>query len=1680
MDTNPKEGRLVVDEEGALLSLDPAAERIFGCRSEEAEGEPLSALISLADQSSIQALFNNGELESEDRHTARRPATGQRKGDISFPAEISLDESPRNCRRMFNVRVRDLSESAPLGPAFQTSGQSKKVMAELGLRVSRAGTIREAAQSIAEAAIQATDADVCQIFLRGDDGVFRVEAGAAVEKIPYKKSDSFSEFRSGEGLAGWVAEKRDRVVVFDVLEDPRWKRSPRTERWNLRSFAGFPIRWGRDIIGVFSVLRAGVRPFQPEIIESLDILANYASIALEKIFLIEEGRRRNWHLEIVGEIARAVGSTLKPEELFHTIVQGIRKAIPCERCAIASFDPESQKFHRFFEEGDVPLGPPIEGKGRRGRLIEEVYRTKRVLNVADLQVSRWKERRHARAGYRSVLVVPIVQEDRCIAHVILAGRKTVAFTEEHEALLTAIAGHLGSAIRNTILFQEAEKRASRLELVGEIAQLVGSELEPDELFKTICQEIRKAIPFDRIVFGQYLRTARGYNFYHEESDELMGIPSDSDMVRGLMAEEVYRTKKSHNIPDLQNSPWSESRHAKAGYRAILAVPIIQDGECYAHLRLASKKTGAFTLEHESLLTDIAAHLGPALRNAQLFEESRNQASRLEIVGEIAKAIGSALEPEKLFQTIVREIRRVVPGDRCAIGAVDPQTCQWRYWHIDSDIDVPPPTQEEEVEGGKMLLRLIYEPKKSLLVNNPAENDSWAYLGKNGLQSSLVIPILMDNKCIAHLALSSLKPNTFSPEQEKLLLAIATHLGPAIRNASLYQEAEKRGDRLGTLIEVTKRLTQGFKLEEILTVIAEDAARIFDGEARFRMPEGGQLVVSAATPGAIERLLERIPANESISGHVFKTGKPFFTTDSENDPRVLAIRRGVRRYEQSVSLMCIPVKLENKVFGILGVDREAGFKFDGEALRLATSFADQAAIAIDKARLFRETNERSRRLATLIEVAQRLTRGLDLTDVLTGITEATALVFCSEAGIRLREGDELVRTAGTPSALRQMKKKKIAFGEGIAGQAAEKGEPAFSQDIATDARAIREEVAVANLSQCGAQLSVPLRLDNRIVGVFNIFREQNHVFTDDEIQLATSLGDQAAVAIENAQLYQESEERGKRLATLNQFNQKVTKNLNLFEVLESTVGAAMVMLKAEDSRIFLLDKRKENLILRASGGNIPIPTGLVPSIEISESISGWSFQTDQGVIVADVQNNPHWRPMQWEWIPKEEIRSVICQPLSQHGKRIGVILCISREKDFFTEKDLDLLGSFADQAAIAIENARLFEEVQERTAQLETARDEAEKINTAKGEFIANLSHELRSPLNAVLGFSDLLLMLVKDEKIVDIAEKIRGAGKHLTRMIEDLLDLDRIETGKFRLDLQETAINGLVEEMVKSRREQLPENFTLKAKIDSNCGTVVCGPIRINQILTNLIDNALKYSPEGGTIWVRTQAAPGEVQITVEDEGLGMTPDEINVIFERFSQLESGTNRRAGGLGLGLSIVKKMLELHDGRILVKSTKGVGSAFSFVLPMIAVKNPSAQKKPGSRTGSGKTGPEPWSGKNILVVDNLEHNHEYVKILMESARKIVSAYNGEEGIEAARRERPDLIFMDLRMPVLDGFEAIRRLKSSSDTRDIPVLAVTAQAMDEDRERCLALGVDGFITKPIDLEIFQKKIEEVLGIQ
>jgi signal transduction histidine kinase/ActR/RegA family two-component response regulator len=581
------------------------------------------------------------------------------------------------------------------------------------------------------------------------------------------------------------------------------------------------------------------------------------------------------------------------------------------------------------------------------------------------------------------------------------------------------------------------------------------------------------------------------------------------------------------------------------------------------------------------------------------------------------------------------------------------------------------------------------------------------------------------------------------------------------------------------------------------------------------------------------------------------------------------------------------------------------------------------------------------------------------------------------------------------------------------------------------------------------------------------------FPREDEEILSAVADQLGTAIRNARLFHESEERGKRLTTLVEGTQQFTRGLDLPDVLNAIAEAAAMLFDGEAT----IRIREGDELVWTTGTQIAFSLPFKKRLRIGESFAGIAAQTGEPILITDLKNDDRIIPEHKTFQIPEELCSMMLIPLLLESRVVGV-LNVYRERGYeFSSDDVRIATTFAAQAAIAIENARLFEEVQDRTIDLERARDEAEAVNRVKSDFLSNVSHDIRSPLNTVLGFSELLLMLTKESKILDIADKIRESGKYITRLFDDLLDLDRIETGKVRLDMQETSINDLIGEIVDGRKAQFPAGYKLKSSFDPGCGLVTCDPLRINQILTNLIDNAIKYSPEGGVIRITTEAALGEARVTVEDKGIGMTPEETNVIFERFSQLESGMMRRGGGLGL--NIVKRLVEYHDGRIMVKSEKGKGSAFSFALPMSPVgkfKDPG--KKSGRRRRTRMSEVDPWSDKKILIVDDLEHYHEYIKVLIGSAKEIISAYNGKEGIEADMREKPDLILMDLRMPILDGFETIERLKSGLATKEIPVLAVTAQAMAKDRKRCLELGADGFVTKPIEIEKLRGEIEAALG--
>ena len=414
------------------------------------------------------------------------------------------------------------------------------------------------------------------------------------------------------------------------------------------------------------------------------------------------------------------------------------------------------------------------------------------------------------------------------------------------------------------------------------------------------------------------------------------------------------------------------------------------------------------------------------------------------------------------------------------------------------------------------------------------------------------------------------------------------------------------------------------------------------------------------------------------------------------------------------------------------------------------------------------------------------------------------------------------------------------------------------------------------------------------------------------------------------------------------------------------------------------------------------------------------------------------------------------------------------------------------------------EQKESEDKFQKTKDAAVSAYRIKDEFLAGINQELQIPLNAMAALAETLLIQPDEENARRIAKTFKDTSSRLSRMLEDIIDFDLIESGKVNLKHNDVLLSDLIKLAISEKKPALPEELSFRTEFDFNLDLISCDPERIRQALGNLLDNAVKYSPKGGVITVRTNSHPGEIHISIEDEGIGIAPTHIKTIFERYSRVNNEADKGRGGLGIGLNISQNIIEMHGGRIRVKSEEGKGSTFTFSIPQIDAHRTSLERPASTTTDtlmgempwasqspwpSSSPFPEtvhtddlsdsaPWSGRTILVVDDDTVFHEYIELLMSSAARVIPARDGKLGIEVARQTLPDLIFMDLRMPVLDGFSAVRALKEDLTTSHIPVIAVTAHGVEEIRSRAMSVGVSGIVTKPVDTTLLTEEVQRLLG--
>ena len=407
--------------------------------------------------------------------------------------------------------------------------------------------------------------------------------------------------------------------------------------------------------------------------------------------------------------------------------------------------------------------------------------------------------------------------------------------------------------------------------------------------------------------------------------------------------------------------------------------------------------------------------------------------------------------------------------------------------------------------------------------------------------------------------------------------------------------------------------------------------------------------------------------------------------------------------------------------------------------------------------------------------------------------------------------------------------------------------------------------------------------------------------------------------------------------------------------------------------------------------------------------------------------------------------------------VGGLAVNGREPGEFPQDIVDLLQTFATQSALAIQNARLFRELQAKSL-------EAEVASRHKSEFLANMSHELRTPLNAIIGYSEMLEEEAEEqgaEAFVPDLKKIHGAGKHLLELINAVLDLSKIEAGKMELYLETFAVPDMVRDITAVIRPLAEKNGNrVDVRCDERVGTMRADLTKVRQALFNLLSNACKFT-ERGTVTLSVDREPGDggewLRFVVSDTGIGMTPEQMNKLFQEFTQADVATGRKYGGTGLGLALSRRLCRMMGGEITVQSEPGRGSAFTVRLPAI-VSEPRTEPPPAAPTPAAAA-----AGATVLVIDDDPDVGDLMqRFLARDGFRVVAATNGDDGLRLAREIRPDAITLDVLMRGMDGWAVLAALKSEAATTDIPVVMLT---MIDDRNLGYALGAADYLTKPID---------------
>jgi len=906
---------------------------------------------------------------------------------------------------------------------------------------------------------------------------------------------------------------------------------------------------------------------------------------------------------------------------------------------------------------------------------------------------------------------------------------------------------------------------------------------------------------------------------------------------------------------------------------------------------------------------------------------------------------------------------------------------------------------------------------------------------------------------------------------------------------LEQTRRREAEAIG---ELGRILTEGLDLDAVAQRIAELGRGLLRATttAVYRVDPASRDLVCVAICGDMGALRtgEVLPRGAGIVGRAVERGRPVTSANVLDDPEIdtpPGAREGIDQAPYR-AVLAVPLRVKGRIIGAFAAGDRLGRVFPADEVRLAEALSDHAAVALDNARLYTEA-ERGRREAELFtELARAVNASLDLDTVLGRVT-AAAKDLCGAELSRIalwdagREGMVFRYTVGT--RVSDHDHVLLAPGKGLAGQVLATGRPARTPSVLDDPRLHPDYADMIRTEGSVAVLVAPIRMGERIEGLIYVDNRTSRPFTDRDEAILMRLADHAAIALRNARLFAgeqaargEAEARAHRTRLLADVSRVLTGSLDYEATLDAV--AHLVVPSRADWSVVHLARRDGSLrrlaIAHADPAHAPLADEM---LRIPPSVD---WQADASDTVRAVRGG---RSLLLEHATTARIEEIVTDPGDRrvfralHPHSMLVVALVARGRTLgsltwlrigsaepYTAEDLGLAEDIAARAALAVDSARLYR-------QAERARVEAENANQAKDEFLAVLSHELRTPLTAMLGWIRLLRTgQLGGDKVAQALEVVERNTRTQAQLINDLLDVSRIVSGKLQLDLYPVDLTPIMEEVVESaRREAEAKGVALELTIAAEVGLVRGDPLRLSQIVGNLVANAVKFTSEGGRVRVSLTREGTEAVIAVADTGIGIEPGILGRIFDRFRQADSTITRRHGGLGLGLAIVRHLAELHGGVVRAASAgAGRGSTFTVWLPLAVAGGRRGPGEPGVATITGGE-PAALAGVRVLLVEDHRDTAELLRAVLGSQGAGVRiAESLAEALATLSEGEFDVLVSDIGMPDGNGYELVERLRErerAAGREPLPAVAVTAFASGEDRERALAAGFYDYAAKPIE---------------